>query len=287
MGHSLLRQSGTPSRAAAAQPPPAARLGFGFAALGLLFGLLLIGLGESLQRAFGGMTALAALLPTGYAFAAGMVATVNPCGVLFLPSLVAYAVGRTDAPWTGRLRAAVARGLAATLGFVGLFTLVGAIFALGGHALGAWFPVGGVVVGAALTLLGLVLTLSDRPLGLLAASRAMGRAGPGQDLASLFAFGIAYAVASLGCTLPVFLVVAGLALAAPDPLAAVGQFVAYALGMGLVLSAVLVAASLFQSAVHRWLRRIVPYVHRLAAAFLMGAGLYLAVYWLRAAGVSV
>lgn len=263
-------------------------IGVAFALAGVVFGALLVGLGEDIQRGFGGMTTLTSALPVGYAFAAGMVATVNPCGVMLLPSLVAYSVGR-DADlaggWSSRLEQGVLRAVMATVGFVVIFAAVGLVFAVGGHALGQWFPVGGVIVGVALFLLGLWLALSGRAFGILAASRAMGYVSPERDLWSLFVFGVGYAVASLGCTLPVFLVVASLAMSAGSLAFAVVQFVSYALGMGLVLTVVILAATFFQSAVRRWLRGLMPYVHRLAAAFLIGAGVYLVDYWLRAAGV--
>ena len=57
-------------------------IGLAFALVGVLFGAVLVGLGEDIQRGFGGMSTLAGALPVGYAFAAGMVATVNPCGVM-------------------------------------------------------------------------------------------------------------------------------------------------------------------------------------------------------------
>ncbi len=264
------------------------RAGLAFAILGLCFGAIFLLLGEGIQRSFGGMSTLTAMLPVGYAFAAGMVATVNPCGVLLLPSLVAYSIGKDAGArrdWTSRLEHGVLRAVMATLGFVAIFAAVGLIFAAGGRALGSWFPAGGVAVGVALLGLGLWLVLTDRSVGLLAASRAMGYVSPRQDLGSLFLFGIGYAIASLGCTLPVFLVVVGLALASSDLLFAVSQFVSYALGMGLVLTVVVLGATFFQGAIHRWLRTLVPYVHRLAAAFLVGAGVYLIDYWLRAAGL--
>ncbi|MGH2460659.1 MAG: cytochrome c biogenesis CcdA family protein [Chloroflexota bacterium] len=263
-------------------------VGLAFALVGVLFGVVLVGLGDDIQRGFGGMSVLAGALPVGYAFAAGMVATVNPCGVMLLPSLVAYSVGREEAAGGaghGRLEQGVLRAVMATLGFVVIFAVVGLIFAAGGHALGQWFPVGGVIVGAALFLLGLWLALSGRAFGILGATRAMGHVTADQDLRSMFVFGIGYAVASLGCTLPVFLVVASLAMSAGNLLFAVSQFVSYALGMGLVLTVVIVAATFFQSAVRRWIRSLMPYVHRLAAAFLIGAGVYLVSYWLRAAGI--
>ena len=39
---------------------------------------------------------LAALLPVGYAFGAGMVASMNPCGFFLLPAYISYHLGTED-----------------------------------------------------------------------------------------------------------------------------------------------------------------------------------------------
>ena len=221
------------------RPHAVERQGLAFALLGLALGGLLISAGNAVYLVQGGVSTLASLLPLGYAFAAGMVATVNPCGVLLLPTLVAYYLGRGEAAeLSGRQRAAKALllGLMATLGFVTLFGVVGLAIGTGGRALAGAFPIAGLLVGVALAVVGAWLALSGRELGILAASRAMGHVELRDDVRSLFLFGVAYAVSSLACTLPIFLVVAGSALAAGGVVAAAGQFVSYALGMGTVLT---------------------------------------------------
>jgi cytochrome c biogenesis protein CcdA len=262
--------------------------GLAFVSLGLALGGALIALGNAIYSVQGGMSTVAAMLPLGYAFGAGMVATVNPCGVLLLPSLVAFYLGRDDgigqsAPQ--RAGKAFMLGATATLGFVTVFGMVGLIIGAGGRALVGVFPIGGLAVGVLLAGLGLWLSLTGRGFGILAASRAMGHVELRDDVRSLFVFGVAYAVTSLACTLPIFLVVAGSALAAGGPIAAAGQFVSYALGMGMVLTTVILGAAFFQAAVQRSLRRVVPYVHRLSAAFLLGAGLFVINYWLTTGGL--
>lgn len=256
--------------------------GLAFVLLGLAFGLAMIGLGNDIYALQGGMSTLAALVPLGYAFGAGMVAAVNPCGILLLPSVVAFYLARGEAgELTAVRRAARALLLAvmATLGFVTIFAVVGLIIGAGGRALANAFPVGGFLVGLLLTGLGGWLALTGRSFGILAAGGAMGRVELGSDLRSLFLFGVAYAVTSLACTLPIFLVVASSALVAGGPLAAAGQFVSYAFGMGSVVTAVVLGAAFFESAVRRSLRGVVPYVHRLSAAFLLGSGVFLVKYW--------
>ncbi len=262
--------------------------GAGFVLLGVALGLGLIASTWQLYAIQGSVANAISLLPLGYAFSAGMVATVNPCGVLLLPSLVAYYLGQDVAagvPAWRRAGRALLLGAMATLGFVTIFTLVGLAVGVGGRALASLFPAGGFLVGLALAVVGLWLALSGGSLGIPAASRVLAGVQLGRDLWSLFLFGIGYAVASLACTLPIFLVVVGSALATEGIGAAAGQFVAYALGMGTVLTAVILGATFFQGVVQRSLRRVVPYVHRAAASFLLGAGLFVMGYWLRASGL--
>jgi cytochrome c biogenesis protein CcdA len=257
--------------------------GLGFLLLGVGMGVGIILASDRVYQVEGGVSQAAALLPFGYAFAAGMVATVNPCGVLLLPSLVAFYLGQSSksrASGVDRAGRALLLGLMATVGFIAIFAVVGAIFGLGGHALGSAFPVGGLLIGILLTATGAWLALTGRELGLLAASQSMGAVRLAADVRSMFSFGIAYAIASLACTLPVFLVVVGSALATSGIARATLQFVSYALGMGLVLTVVILGAAFFQGFVTRSVRRIAPYVHRLSAAFLLGAGIFLVKYWL-------
>lgn len=84
-----------------------------------------------------------------------------------------------------------------------------------------------------------------------------------------------YALASPGCTLPIFLAVLAGALASEGAASAAGAFVAYALGMGLVLTLVAVAAVLVRGAAVRSLRRAGRYLEPASALLLVGAGVYL------------
>jgi cytochrome c biogenesis protein CcdA len=275
--------AGPATRVRAARPD---RRGFGFVGLGVALGALLVAGNRSVYALESGFADLADLLPVGYAFGAGMVAAVNPCGVLLLPSLVAYYLATAAPTGSAAARAggAVLLAAMATLGFVAVFGAVGLVVGAGGAAVASLFPLGGLVVGVALVGLGAWLALSGEGFGLVAAGRAMGSLRLG-GLRSLFLFGVAYAVCSLACTLPIFLVVAGTALAAGGAIAAAREFTAYALGMGAVLTIVVVAAALFEGATRRWLRAVVPHVHRLSAAFLLGAGIFVVDYWLRGAGL--
>lgn len=227
---------------------------------------------------------LADWLPIGYAFGAGVIATVNPCGFLMLPSYVAYYLGTDEgnqqvSPWYIRGIHGLVLGLAITLGFVVLFSAIGLAVSSGGRALLRIFPVAGLIVGIALVSLGLYLLFHGASIGIAAASRVTVTFK--RNLGNAFLFGIAYAVASLSCTLPVFLLVVGSALAAQGIAQGLLQFVSYSLGMGFLLAVVIVSTAFFKGALNRYLRRVMPYVHEISAVFLIGAGGYLIFYWIR------
>ncbi len=257
-------------------------LGVLFALGGVVLGGGLLASTQAVYLAQGRLATWFSWLPVGYAFAAGMVAAANPCGILLLPSLAACALARTG-PESGarRLGRAARLGLLTTLGFLLLFGSVGLVVGLGGYAIAQAFPYGGMLVGAVLTLLGTWLALSGRGFGLASAGRVWEGVRVGDTPFSFLPLGVAYGICSLACTLPVFLAVVSSALASGSVPVAAGRFVGYALGMGTVFTAVLVGVAFFEAAVTRWVRALVPYVHRTAAAFLIGAGIFTVGYWWR------
>ncbi len=262
----------------------AAAVSFGVPAA--LVALVVIVLASVQARTAEAVADLAAWLPVGYAFAAGMVASVNPCGFLLLPSYISYYLGTDEAgyydtlAWHRGSRALAMAGMA-TLGFVLVFGVAGAVVVAGGGWLMAVSPWAGVAVGVAMLGLGLWLLITHGTLGILAASRLTIA-----NRRNALLFGVVYAVSSLSCTLPIFLVVVGGSLAGGGALASFGQFLGYALGMGSVLSAVTLGAALFRGMVARWLRAALPHVHRISALFLMGAGAYLIYYWAQLLGTG-
>jgi cytochrome c biogenesis protein CcdA len=243
---------------------------------------LLVLLVSTRTRLEGAVSNLASLLPVGYAFAAGMVATVNPCGALMLPSYIFFQLGadEEDEPSStvDRVLKAVRVAMATTAGFAVIFGAVGLIVSAGGRWLTGLFPYAGLLIGVAMVGLGVWLLASHRSLGILAAGRVS--VTPERTLWNMFLFGIAYGISSLSCTLPIFLVVVGTALGSGTLLMSLAQFMGYALGMGTLLAVITIGTALFREAMERWLRRLMPYVHRVSALFLIGAGVYLIYYWL-------
>ena len=215
------------------------------------------------------------LAAVSLAFGAGMLATMNPCGFAMLPSLVSFYLGADETgyaqrPVVVRLRDGITFGMAVTAGFLAVFSALGLVLSLGAAGIARYLPWGTVVIGAGLVLLGFWL-FAGRHL-LVRVPQFEAPREP-RSLRSMALYGVAYAVASLACTLPVFLAVVGTSLVAGSGRVIV--FIAYALGMAIVLMAVTLSAVLFQGAITRYLRGVIPYVQQVGALLLIVAGVYL------------
>ena len=93
----------------------------------------------------------------------------------------------------------------------------------------------------------------------------------------MFVYGVAYAVASIGCTIGLF---ASMAFGAPDSfVAGVANVVAYGAGMALVVTALTVSLAVANHALLRVLRSAMRYANQLAAAFVLLSGAYLLYYF--------
>src|SRR5947199_10758409 len=93
-------------------------------------------------RISGVLLSLGARAPLGYAFVAGMVAAVNPCGFVLLPAYLGYYLG--DDPGTrggrGRMGRALAVSGTVTASFALLFGLAGIVAGLAVSAVTSVLP---------------------------------------------------------------------------------------------------------------------------------------------------
>lgn len=219
----------------------------------------------------------------GLAFAAGLVAALNPCGFAMLPAYLLLVVrgqhpdARSLGPWApiGRAVAATA-GMA--LGFVTVFGVFGALTISAASTVQRYLPYGTVVIGVALVALGVWL-LSGREL----TARAMGprwapNARQGSWLIGMYGYGVSYAIASLSCTIGPFLAVTGAGFRGGSIVTGVAIYVAYVAGLTAVVGVLAVAAALGGSALADRVRRILPFVNRIGGALLVVVGLYVAYY---------
>ncbi|OCB11092.1 cytochrome c biogenesis CcdA family protein [Mycobacterium intracellulare] len=216
----------------------------------------------------------------GLAFAAGLVAALNPCGFAMLPAYLLLVV-RGRRPGERSAVAATGRALAATvgmaLGFLTVFGVFGALTVSAAATVQRYLPYATALVGVVLIVLGAWL-LSGRELSALA-SRPLGpRWAPTVRLGSMYGYGISYAVASLSCTIGPFLAVTAAGLRGGSIVTGVAIYLSYSAGLTLVVGVLAVAAATASTAMVDRLRRILPFVNRIGGALLVLVGLYVAYY---------
>ena len=210
-----------------------------------------------------------------YAFAAGAVATVNPCGFALLPAWFARGMAaHADRPAAERLVRSVLSGGAVSLGFVTIFAIAGVIFASGAGWVGPALPWIGIVLGLGLALVGAGWVTGTRLPGLpyvAACQRVNTRYGA-------FGFGLSYGLVSISCTLPVFMSVAGLTFLLEDTPSPVGML-SFLAGAASVLTLVSVGGTVSGSGLAQFVQGQTNLLRQLAGALTFLAGIYIVLYW--------
>jgi cytochrome c biogenesis protein CcdA len=213
----------------------------------------------------------------GLALAAGLVAALNPCGFAMLPAYLALVVRGTDNGGAIAVGRAVAATAAMTLGFLAVFGTFGFLTVSLASTVQQYMPYVTVLIGIALVALGIWL-LAGRELSLPNRVGQSGSWAPTGALGSMFGYGVAYAIASLSCTIGPFLAVTGAGVGGTSVTGRVWIYLAYAAGFALVVGALAVAVALAGSALLERMRRILPYVNRIGGAVLILVGLYVGYY---------
>lgn len=216
----------------------------------------------------------------GLAFAAGLVAALNPCGFAMLPAYLLLVV-RGQQPGERRGLAPLGRAVAATvgmaLGFLTVFGLFGALTISAASTVQRYLPYGTVVIGVVLVALGVWL-LSGRELTALAPRQLGPRWAPTVRLGSMYSYGVSYAIASLSCTIGPFLAVTAAGFRGGSVVTGVSVYLAYVAGLTLVVGVLAIAAATASSALADRLRRLLPFVSRIGGALLVLVGLYVGYY---------
>ncbi|SDY04003.1 cytochrome c biogenesis CcdA family protein [Nitrosomonas sp. Nm33] len=233
------------------------------------------------------MSELVGMLQVGYAFGAGMVTAVNPCGFAMLPVYLALYLGAKDQQfqqhsWLYRLSNAFGITVAVTAGFGLLYGLIGILIAAGWSILIGIMPWVSAIIGAILIVLGVWLFLGNQ-LTLDIFMKIGSRIGDPRTISvwGFFLFGMAMGTTSMSCALPVFLVVVGSSTISGNFVMGLLQFFWYILGVGTVLLILTISiVFLKERAVVETMKRFVPFFHKISAILLICAGVYICYYWL-------
>ena len=216
--------------------------------------------------------------PLGLAFAAGLVATINPCGFAMLPAYLSFFLGLEEPDSDGRpgVGGTLRVGGIVSLGFFVVFSVTGLLINAGARAIIDWIPYLALGVGVAMVGLGVAMW---RGYELNVGSFKVRGGTAGRDTRSVFTFGVSYAVASLSCTLPVFLSVVVGSIASASFVGGFLTYIAYGAGMSALLMGVTLAVALAKQGVITRLKSMLRHVQRVSSAFLVIAGVYIVWFW--------
>jgi cytochrome c-type biogenesis protein len=211
----------------------------------------------------------------------GAASFFSPCSVGLLPAYLSYFLAeKRETGDQMTLRQGLGRGLrlglAGSFGFFALFLAIALVMQLIPYgAITPKLPYISIAIGALIAILGLILLLGGNlsiKLPNLAGERTK---------KSIFLFGFAYALASLGCTFPLFLSVVLGGFATGNPGQGALALVAYALGMAFVMIAITMALAVSQEGATRFIRKTVPIISKAAAVVMLMAGSYIVYFWIQ------
>ncbi|MFZ9083420.1 MAG: cytochrome c biogenesis CcdA family protein [Ilumatobacteraceae bacterium] len=219
-------------------------------------------------------------------FGSGLLAAVNPCGFVLLPTYLMYYLGLSGRPGeSGAREGAVARALVVSLslsaGFMSVFLVVGSISRLFTDWINQNAKYVSLVIGLALVVLGVSMLFGYR-LPLTTPKLDVGGRTKDRTVLSMFLFGVAYAVASIGCTIGPFSATVLGTIDTSGFAAGLVAIVLYGGAMSLLVTALTVSLAVAQGGLLKVLRRGMTYVEVGSAIVMILSGLYLAWYWFNA-----
>lgn len=212
-------------------------------------------------------------------FIRGLVASINPCGFVLLPTYLMYFLGVSAANGEMQrapIRKALLVGVTVSSGFLAVFFAIGAVTQFWTQSLLENAKYATAAIGIAFVVLGIAMLFGYKlPIGTMQV-----RTGErDRTMRSMFLYGIAYAVASLGCTLPLFMSTLFQTGESKGYWAGVANVVMYALGMAVVVISLTLALAAANASFVKWLKNKMQYVEMVSGAFVLLSGLYLLWYF--------
>ena len=212
-------------------------------------------------------------------FIRGLVAAVNPCGFILLPTYLMYFLGMSSGV-PGSQKASITRALkvsaAVSTGFLAVFLVAGILAEYFTDWLTGNSKYATGAIAVVLIVLGIAMLFGYKPPFM---TPQINTGKKDQTVKSMFIYGVAYAVASIGCTIGLFIATVFSTTQVDGFAAGVANTLAYGAGMALLVSALTVGLAFANTSLLKFLRRSMQYVDRIAAAFVVLSGLYLAWYF--------
>ncbi len=215
----------------------------------------------------------------GLGFLAGVGAFFAPCAFALFPAYVSYYLSLSGEGRTvGR---SLGLGLACAAGSALFFGLVGGVIALAGGAISTYLIAAKPFVALGVVVLGAV-QLADVRMPSLALPFPLDTGGARSAGVAVFLYGFGYALASTGCTLPIYVSITVLPLTTGFSGSALLTFTAFAVAMASLMLVTTVLVGLAKRRILAALQGSTVWIKRASGIVLIAAGLYLGYYYVRA-----
>ena len=227
------------------------------------------------------------LLPLSFSFVSGMLATVNPCGFVMLPVYISMFLSSKDRKGNQsnfvikflnvfQISISLGLGFLIIFGSVGLAITGGLLFI---QPILSWLS---ILIGFFLVGLG-IYTFSGKSLYLSFPQKLSYKINISQDskFKKFFLYGLSYGVASISCTLPLFIALISNAINSGGLTNGIKQFISYSLGLTSVILIINLLASFiknFSLLKKTYLTRFYQYPAGILIALV---GMYLIIYWIK------
>jgi cytochrome c-type biogenesis protein len=204
-----------------------------------------------------------------FIFTAGALALFSPCGFPMLPGYISYYMGAKVS-----MEKALAGAAACTLGLLTVFSAIGVIVSTLGRFISQYIPLLELAAGLIVVFLGISMIFEIRFPTFFTISTAPTQKG----LIGVFLYGVAYGLATLGCSAPIFFSILFYAVAAGGSLYGIITFVVYAIGMGLPITITTIFIAKAKKFLLKKMMKMLPWLQKIGGLVLITIGAYLIYY---------
>jgi cytochrome c biogenesis protein CcdA len=205
-------------------------------------------------------------------FYSGVLAILSPCALPMLPSYVALYLNFDNNK--NKLYSALIFGFITVAGFLTVFLGIGLIPSYALNLLSKNSKMINVIIGLLLIIIGLLTGWTN----IMYRLPAIGFSSNKKGIRGFFLYGLGYGLASLTCSLPIFLLLVLQSISYPSFSDVLISFIVYGIGAATVFIPLTLAIVYSKEILYKRLLIIIPKIKMLSGLILIIGGIYMIIY---------
>lgn len=212
-----------------------------------------------------------------FSFLQGVFAFFAPCAVALLPAYIVSFILRNKESNFSQYQL-ILRGLKLSffsiLGILIIYIIASVFIVLAAELIKDYMKYIAIGLGVLLIVIAILILLGKEfSINIHVSAKQYNN-----EMKEAFFFGVAYAIAALGCLFPLFLVVASQALTEPNTILGLSYIVAYFVGISLLMFITIMSAIFARDTISKRINSILPHMQKITALLLIVAGVYTIYY---------